>query len=99
MSDTEDSELKTLLECAFKGEYFHYVVNGVKIPCDGYACKECIRTDEEQNCHSCHETHKFTKSEIEKLKVDKLCRTSLSTNRFSFFEEIRKRSRKFDGKF
>ena len=97
ITENVDAELKTLLECAFKKQYFHYVVDGIKLPCDGYACKDCIVIDKELNCHSCHETHLFSEADKSRFKIDKLCRSSLNSMRNSFFTEIRERSSKFSG--
>jgi hypothetical protein len=85
-------ELKTLLKCAFEKDIFHYVENGIKLPCGGYACEKCIKLNKEFNCQYCFGTHIFENQTSEyELKPDKLCQTTFDSYKTELFDDIRQK--------
>ena len=82
--------------CQFKFLLFHFLA--IHLPCGAVTCKECILVNQELFCHSCHETHIYTDSQISQMKKDKLCLGIIDTARESMLEEISKRSQNLNGK-
>jgi hypothetical protein len=96
MEDETIHELESLLECAFRTDIFHYVQNGIKLSCDGYACEKCIEKNKELKCKFCSKIHVFDENE---LKPDRLCQVNVILNRNKLQDEIRNKWKTLNGRY
>ena len=99
MGEETFEELEKLLKCSFHKDYFHYVENGIKLPCDGYACEKCIEPNKELKCQFCTKHHFFNEKSVNDLKPDRLCQATLSINRKMLFDGMKNKLIALKGTF